>query len=289
MPHVRKLRPTVTLAWSATLILGFWVMLGPSSAFPKAAESRILMTATQKKTNQRVQLNPGALSARTNRGATAAISKVETATNTPIHFLLLVEASDFTRKSTKLKRALQESKLVLQDALKIYGGDITIYAFNKAPLMLVEQTKDFALLDQKLASLPWGKKTALLDALSIAVESMPDDQFRRIAIIFSDGEDDSSHISQKSAIKAARQKAVTVYALDTFLGFRRHNGSRLMENLADATGGRLLWPEDANHIALELEKLQNDLSAQYWITVAASGQQWKFKYNEPGVELLYPH
>jgi hypothetical protein len=106
---------------------------------------------------------------------------------------------------------------------------------------------------------------------------VPQGEYRRIAIIISNGEDDRSHTKEKAVIRTARQNGVAVYALDTYFSFRRHAGRLLMERLEDATGGRLLFPEDAGHVEQSFAQLRNDLSAQYWIAFAQSADKWRLK------------
>jgi hypothetical protein len=154
-------------------------------------------------------------------------------------------------------------------------GDVTAYAFDKSSQLLADRTKDLELLHDKLASLHWGKKTGLLDAVSPAIRALPhepQDEYRRIAIIISNGEDDCSRTKEKTVMRIAQQNGVVVYALDTYFSFRRHSGSRLMERLAHATGGRLLFPEDVDHVEQSFVQLRNDLSAQYWVTLAIRRQ-----------------
>ena len=71
------------------------------------------------------------------------------------------------------------------------------------------------LLHEKLASLRWGRKNCLLDTLSSALSELPQDEYRRVAVIVSNGEDDCSRTKEKTVVKIARQNGVIIYALDT--------------------------------------------------------------------------
>jgi hypothetical protein len=228
------------------------------------------------------------LSASSDRGDTVPVTGIEPAGGAPIHFVLLVEVSEFTKHSKKIRPALEQSELIFGDLLPTHGGDVTAYAFDRSSKLLVDRTKDLVLLHEKLASLSWGKKTCLLDALFSAVQAVPQDGHRQIAIIVSNGEDDCSHTREKAVVKIARQKSVILYGLDTYFSFRRHNGSRFLEGLADATGGRLLFPADAQHVEQSFVQLRNDMSAQYWLSLGESVEKLKLKCRQKGVELLYP-
>jgi VWFA-related protein len=271
-----------------TWLILCWVLFTGMSGLSQAGGQRILVAAIEKKTHLKAEIDPNLLSAFGYRGHSVQIARTESAASAPIHFVLLVEVSEFTKQAKKLKPALEQSELIFREALSAHNGDVTVYAFDKSAQLLLDRTKDLTLLHDTLASLRWGKKTALLDPLSRAIQAVPQDEYRRVAIIISNGEDDSSHTKEKAVIGAARKNGVVVYALDTYFSFRRHAGRLLMERLADATGGRLLFPEDAAHVEQSFAQLRSDLSAQYWITFAQSADKWKLKYREPDVELLYP-
>ena len=76
---------------------------------------------------------------------------------------------------------------------------------------------------------------ACRDKLLKAPRSGP---LRRAIILLSDGEDNQSHVTREEAIEMAQRAEVIVYTISTNISGMKGKGDKVLERIADATGGR---------------------------------------------------
>jgi VWFA-related protein len=115
-----------------------------------------------------------------------------------------------------------------------------------------------------------GGGTAIFDAVSFACQKLaayPDgEHVARVVVVLSDGEDNSSHTSLKQTIRSAEKGGVTIYAVST----REDRGDktdadRVLEALAERTGGEALFPGDVLTLNKYFDKLHDLIRSRYFI------------------------
>jgi Ca-activated chloride channel homolog len=120
---------------------------------------------------------------------------------------------------------------------------------------------------EKLAN---GGGTALFDAVAFACRKLaayPENtHVARVLVILSDGEDNSSHSTLKQSIQAAERAAVTIYTIST----RQDRGDktdadRILEALAENSGGEALVPGDVFTLNQSFDKLHDLIRSRYFI------------------------
>lgn len=109
--------------------------------------------------------------------------------------------------------------------------------------------------------------TALFDAVFYAVTTKLDRQpGRRVLVIFSDGEDNSSANDEANALAAAEDNDVTIYAVryteNRRLEARDQYGVYVMERLGQATGGRAIDAAQAP-ASVYLPAIADELHSSY--------------------------
>jgi VWFA-related protein len=78
----------------------------------------------------------------------------------------------------------------------------------------------------------------------------------------SDGDDNSSHVTREEAIEMALKANTIVYTISTnFPGGGR--GDKVLERIAEATGGRSFEPFQLSDVANAFAQIQDDLRSQY--------------------------
>ena len=146
------------------------------------------------------------------------------------------------------------------------GSDYSLIAFNeKARLVVSAVTAE--QLWQSFKSLEPNGETALYDALLLGLENLERvPQRHRALVLLSDGEDSCSHADLHLVEQQARIHRATIYPVGILLEPRlttdQSNGKKLLNELAAATGGFVLFPE-ARRIPAILELIAADLSSQY--------------------------
>jgi VWFA-related protein len=137
--------------------------------------------------------------------------------------------------------------------------------------------------------------TALYDAIaqcSARMERAARDVRLRVMFLFTDGDDNQSHITRDGAIRTAMGAGLRIYAIGSQNEGQRH-GSNVLKAFADNTGGDFLTvarPEDINRIAIEIkEDLGNVFDVSYE-TPVGSGDSRKIdvKCFKKGVTLRAP-
>jgi len=89
---------------------------------------------------------------------------------------------------------------------------------------------------------------------------------RRAIILLSDGDDNQSHVTREEAIEMAQRAEVIVYTISTNLSGTGHHGDKVLERIADATGGRSYVPFQLNEVANAFAAIQEELRSQYAIS-----------------------
>ena len=135
-------------------------------------------------------------------------------------------------------------------------------------------TQDFSAnpveLGAGIDNLSNGGGTALFDAVSFACRKLgayPDDErVARVLVILSDGEDNSSHTSLKQSVQVAERMGVTIYTVSTKEGLGdKTDADRVLEVLAERSGGDAMFPGDLHTLGSSLDKLRDLIRSRYFI------------------------
>jgi len=146
------------------------------------------------------------------------------------------------------------------------GSDYSLITFNEKP-RLVASAVNAEQLWQSFQSLQPNGDTALYDALLLGLETLKRvPQRHRALVLFSDGEDNSSHAELAQVQQQTLAHRATIYPIGILLDQKlwpgQSQGKKLLNELAAATGGIVLFPE-AKRIPAVLEVIAADLNSQY--------------------------
>ena len=189
--------------------------------------------------------------------------------NLPLEVGLLVDASNSVRDRFKFEQ--QAATEFLNQTIRPKYDQAFVVGFDVTP----EVTQDFTDNTEKLSigvrSLRPGGGTALYDALYFAcrdklMKAQHNGPVRRAIILLSDGEDNQSHVTREEAIEMAQRAEVIVYAISTNLSGAGHHGDKVLERIADATGGRAYVPFQITEVANAFAAIQEELRSQYAIS-----------------------
>ncbi len=113
------------------------------------------------------------------------------------------------------------------------------------------------------------RSTALYDAVFLgADEKLKNEVGRKAMIVFTDGEDEGSHMRIKDAIEAAQKADAICYVIliadRGFYGGLGYSGDASMKKLADETGGRVIEVGNKqDKLRAAFDQIQNELRSQY--------------------------
>lgn len=168
--------------------------------------------------------------------------------------------------------------------------------FGERPKLLTPFTSDSGEIYRKIATCkPFGR-TSLIDAIHLALVQMKRAKNSRKAIvILSDGGDNRSRLTRGEIKSALLESEVQLYAMGIFDpdDLAKHtreeqNGPRLLDDLAEATGGRLYPVENLDDLESISETLGNTLRTEYLLGYSPLNQSRDGKYRRVNVDLIPP-
>jgi Ca-activated chloride channel homolog len=196
----------------------------------------------------------------------AELRSFRSETDLPLQVGLLVDASNSVRDRFKFE---QEAAIEFLNSIIRPGYDKAfVVGFDATP----EVTQDFTDSTENLSSgvrmLRAGGGTAMYDALYFACRDklLKQEQtgpVRRAIILLSDGEDNLSHVTREEAIDMAARAEVIVYTISTNISGMKGKGDKVLERIAEATGGRAFFPFQMRDVSDSFLSIQEELRSQY--------------------------
>ena len=210
-------------------------------------------------------------------------------TNLPLRVGLLVDASNSIRDRFRFE----------QDAAIEFLNQIVRPKYDRAFVIgfdtTAEVTADFSDSAEQLAKgvrmLRPGGGTALYDAVYYACRDKLMKQHekeglatRRAIILLTDGEDNQSRVTREEAIEMAQRAEVVIYTISTNVSGVKLKGDKVLERMADATGGRAFFPFKIEDVANAFSEIQDELRSQYLLAYKPADFQADGKYRS--IEIL---
>jgi VWFA-related protein len=150
-----------------------------------------------------------------------------------------------------------------------------VVGFNKDSRITQDFTDKVPLLAAGVQRLSNGGGTAIYDAIYKACKEKllrehSDHPIRKAIVILSDGEDNQSEHSRAQAIEMAQRAEVLIYAISTDDSGLILRGDRVLEELANASGGRAFFPYKMKDITHSFAAIEDELRSQYAISYKPS-------------------
>src|SRR5208282_1700267 len=159
----------------------------------------------------------------------------------PLHLGLLIDVSGSVHSRFDFEQDAAIS--FLQHSVRAGFDKAFIVGFNTTSQMPQDFTDNVQLLSAGVHKLQDGGGTALYDAIYRAckekfLKDRPDHPVRKAIVVVSDGEDNQSDMTRAQAIEMAQRAEVIIYAISTDDSGLILRGDKVLEQLAEATGGR---------------------------------------------------
>jgi Ca-activated chloride channel homolog len=198
-----------------------------------------------------------------------SIANFQRQTGLPLNLGLLVDTSGSVRSRFDFEQ--QAAVGFLQNAIRPKFDQAFVMGFNQDEHITQDYTDDPALLAAGVQKLRNGGGTALYDAIYYACKQRLSKQEndrpqRRAIVLVSDGEDNQSQVTQAQAIEMAQRAEVIIYAISTDDSGLVLRGDRVLEQLAEATGGRAFFPFKMKDIKNSFAAIEDELRSQYEIS-----------------------
>jgi len=157
-------------------------------------------------------------------------------------------------------------------------------------------TKDVGEIKDKLLFTRSKGKTALLDAVFLAINTMKKTKIpRKAIIIISDGGDNNSRYLESEIKSIVKESDVQIYAVGIYesVGSRdltpeETHGPELLTQIADQTGGRHFPAQNVNELADIAVKIGMELHSEYVLYFNPTNKNKDGKYRKLRVKLVVP-
>ena len=232
-------------------------------------EVNVVFTVTDKHGKRVTDLKQGDFHFVDDNKPAVEIRSFHAETNLPLQVGLLIDASNSVRDRFKFE---QESAIEFLNQTVRRGYDqAMVIGFDATPEVTQDFTDDTEKLGHGVRELRPGGGTALYDALYYAcrdklLKQPQGGPTRRAIILLSDGEDNLSHVTREEAIEMAQRAEAIVYTISTNVSGTKGPGDKVLERIADATGGRAFFPFQIRDVANAFAEIQDELRSQYAVS-----------------------
>src|SRR5579863_2458947 len=190
-------------------------------------------------------------------------------TDLPIELGLLIDTSGSVRGRFDFEQDAAVS--FLQNTVRPNFDKAFVVGFNGHSQMMQDFTDNAALLSAAVHRMQDGGGTALYDAIYRAchdnlIKDHEDHPSRRAIVVVSDGEDNQSDFSEAQAIEMAQRAEVIIYAISTDDSGLILRGDKVLQRIADATGGRAFFPYKMKDIKNSFAAIEDELRSQYVVS-----------------------
>ncbi len=190
-------------------------------------------------------------------------------TDLPLRIGLLIDTSGSVHARFQFE---QEAAVgFLEHTIRPHYDRAFIVGFSARHKVQQDFTDNVGLLSAGVQRLENGGGTALFDAIYNACKDklLKDDldrPVRRALIVVSDGEDNQSEHTRAQAIEMAERAQVIIYAISTDDSGLILRGDKVLQQIADATGGRAFFPYKMKEIKSAFAAIEDELRSQYVVS-----------------------
>ncbi len=187
---------------------------------------------------------------------------------TPLSIVLAIDGSESVLRNETLEmkaaKKFVETLLRPQDELDVMGFADNVTEF-------VPFTSDKKRIEDGLGRFERGDATAMYNAVYLASQRLGETSAangrRRVLVLITDGGDTAHGVQYPAAVEEAQRAGVMVFSLIVIPIYadagRNTGGEHALIQMADDTGGKYYYVEDAKDLAPAFEKVSNDLRTQY--------------------------
>jgi VWFA-related protein len=104
-------------------------------------------------------------------------------------------------------------------------------------------------------------------------------------LLFSDGDDQSSHATLEAAVARAEGSDATIYVIGQGRAIRTRDLQSILKRFADISGGRAFFTDDTSRLDQYFEEIIEDLRHQYLLSYPAPTQERDGQWHTIRVEV----
>lgn len=168
-----------------------------------------------------------------------------------------------------------------------------VIGFNDRPELIEDFTSSTEQIEERLATVKAGHRTALLDAIYFGLDKMKQARYSRKALlVVSDGGDNRSRYTEGEVRSVVRESGVQIYSIGIFdpeaATTEERMGPLLLNDISDETGGRLFKVDDLGEMSDIAAKISAELRNEYVLGYTPSNPKHDGKWRKVKVKLVPP-
>src|SRR6266704_3885546 len=173
--------------------------------------------------------------------------------------------------SMRTKRERVEASAVALVKASNPQDEVFIVNFNDEAFLDQPFTSDIKELERGLAKIDSRSGTAMRDAIRMSIDYLKESgkKDKKVLVVITDGDDNSSSGTLENLVKAAQQSEVLVYTVGLLAEEERREAkraTRALNAIAEATGGKSYYPKELKDVDGVCRQVAHDIRSQYIIT-----------------------
>ncbi len=236
-------------------------------------------------------------------GAQQEITDFSQPTDLPLRIGMVLDTSNSIRERLKFE---QDAAIdFIFNALRRGKDQAFLMTFDDGPQIIKEFTGDTGEIRDTILKQRAGGGTSLYDAVYAACDHLlkysplpsgPNPDVRRVLVVISDGDDNSSNHSRGEAVEAAQRAGVIIYAISTSTDwisaedeknptkrierkYMKTEGDQVLTQLGAETGGRSFFPYRVDDLGQSFLDIGDELRHQYALVYSPAGRSADGKYH----------
>ena len=203
------------------------------------------------------------------------------AEGSPLEIVVAIDVSE------SMTQAMPQLKNSVKKFLSALGAkdQVTLAAFNDNMFTLTRRETSVAQRTRAVDRLSaWGG-TALYDVIIRGVQQLSRQPGRRVLVVFSDGDDRTSHSTIHAVEQAVRANDATLFMVALGRGVKEAQLKSGIERLVDLSGGRALFVERSDQLDEPFAEILEELSNQYILGYESSNTKRNGSWREVKLEI----
>lgn len=205
----------------------------------------------------------------------------------PLHLGFLLDGSGSMEADIKDVRTAAIKFLNAMDT----AVEITLVDFDTEVRVARYGASEYARLIERIRARKPDGYTALYDAIGVYLNGAAAQTGQKILIMYTDGGDTRSAMTQSDVIDLLKASDVTVYAI----GYLEHQSSSvkleqriLLQRFAAMTGGQAFFPMSVKEVDKIYEKIQREIAARYSIGYLSTDERTNGHWRPVDIRLKRP-
>jgi len=154
-------------------------------------------------------------------------------------------------------------------------------------------TNDTKEMEEALTRIDSRGGTAMRDAIRMSIDHLKEKAHKdkKVLVVVTDGNDNSSVISLENLVKASQQSEVLIYGIGLLSEEERREAKRAeraLNELAVATGGETFFPKDVSEVERIAHVVARDIRNQYTIQYTPTNQAMDGSFRQIRVGINAP-